>query len=35
MTGTKVSVKINAPTSAIDTVSAIGLNNFPDGPLSA
>src|ERR1700733_10618895 len=34
-TGTRVSVKINEPSSAYDIVSAIGRNSFPDGPLRA
>ena len=34
-TGTRVSVRMSAPTSAMATVSAIGLNSFPEGPLSA
>ena len=29
MTGTKVSVRISAPTSAMETVSAMGLKVFP------
>src|SRR5271155_1556505 len=35
ITGTKVRVRISAPIRATDMVSAIGWNNFPDGPLSA
>ena len=35
MTGTNVSVRSNAPTSAMATVSAMGLKSFPDGPVSA
>ena len=35
ITGTNVSVRISAPTSATDIVSAIGWKSFPEGPLSA
>ena len=34
-TGTSVRVSIKAPTSAMATVSAMGLNSLPEGPVSA
>ena len=34
-TGTSVSVRISAPTSANDMVSAMGWNSFAEGPVSA
>src|SRR5882724_8268547 len=34
-TGTSVSVKIKEPSRAYDIVSAIGTNNFPEGPVRA